>query len=126
MAKKILVADDDPVVVETFRVILEKNGFDVVVARDGEECGRKLIMDSPDLVLLDIMMPKMDGYSFLISLKELKEMSAVIPDVPVIVITGREEAGIKEMIGKENIRDYIIKPLNSIEEFLAKINNILK
>ncbi len=125
MSKKILVADDDPVVTRTLRAILENAGYQVVEAADGQECAMKFLLDAPDLILLDIMMPKMDGYSFLIAMKELKEMNAHLPDAPVIVITGRLDEQTKELVGKENIRDYILKPFDNIEGLLQKIRNAL-
>jgi CheY-like chemotaxis protein len=125
MAKKILLADDDPVVIKTFRTILERAGYEVITASTGEDCVQRLIFDSPDLILLDIMMPKMDGYSFLITLKELKAMNADLPDIPVIVITGRADESAKELVGKENIKDYIVKPLADVKEFVEKIRNLI-
>ena len=125
MAKKILIADDDPAVVKTVKAILENAHYDVIIASDGEECARKMVLDTPDLVLLDLMMPKMDGYSLLVSMKQLKALNANIPDIPVIVITAREDALAKELVGKENIKGYILKPFD-IQELLGKISELLK
>ncbi|MDD5730153.1 MAG: response regulator transcription factor [Candidatus Omnitrophica bacterium] len=124
MAQKILVVDDDPSVFKTLKAILVNAGYEVVIAQNGEECARKIVLDTPDLILLDIVMPKMDGYAVLISIKELKEMKADIPDIPVIVITGRDDEQARELLGKENIKDYIVKPFD-LEQLLGKIKSII-
>ena len=72
MNKKILVVDDDPHIVSLIKTRFEANNYAVVTAADGEECIKKILSDKPDLVILDIMMPKVDGYSVLIGIKEIK------------------------------------------------------
>lgn len=125
MPGKILIADDDPAVVETLKAILERSGYDVDSAANGEECIKKILLHSPDLLLLDIMMPKMDGYSFLVAIKELKALTGSAPEMPVIVITGNDTGINRGLVSHENIRGYLRKPFD-IPELLDKIKNTLK
>lgn len=124
MAGKILIADDDPAVVETLKAILERSDYDVDSASNGEECIKKILLHKPDLLLLDIMMPKMDGYSFLVAIKELKALTGSAPDMPVIVITGNDTEINRSLVTHENIRDYLPKPFD-IPELLNKIKKAL-
>lgn len=125
MSGKILIADDDPAVVETLKAILERSDYDVDSASNGEECIKKILLDKPDLLLLDIMMPKMDGYSFLVAIKELKALTGSAPEMPVIVITGNDTEINRSLVSHENIRGYLRKPFD-IPELLDKIKKTLK
>lgn len=124
MAKKILVVDDDPNIVKLIKSRLEANKYEVIVAYDGEECMQKIVSDKPDLIILDILMPKADGYDVLIGIKEFKALSGKIPLVPVIVLTALSDPRVKGMIEKEEIKDYIVKPFES-EDLLAKVKKAI-
>lgn len=82
---KILVVDDDENICELLRLYLEKDGYDVQIALDGEAALEKFKHYNPDLILLDIMMPKKDGFHVL---QEIRKTS----DVPVIMITAKAES----------------------------------
>ncbi|MCD6463184.1 MAG: response regulator [Thermotogae bacterium] len=84
MAKKILVVDDSDVLRRIMRFNLEKAGFTVLEAVNGEEGLEMMVNEKPDLVFLDIMMPKMDGFFVL---KRLQEMG--LTDIPIIVVTAK-------------------------------------
>lgn len=122
--KKILVVDDDPNIVRLIKARLEAHNYEIITAEDGEECIQKVSSEKPDLVLLDILMPKADGYNVLIGMKEIKELTGEIPIVPVIVLTALSDPRVKNMIEKEEIKDYIVKPFNA-EELLVKIKKAL-
>jgi CheY-like chemotaxis protein len=130
MAKKILVVDDEPVVVKSLKEILELQKYEVVTAGNGEECIKKILSDKPDLVILDIMMPGMDGYDFLVSMKEMKAIKEdapevhEFPDIPIIVVTARGDDLAKDMVGRENIRDYIVKPYD-VNDLLVRVKKVL-
>lgn len=85
MSKMILIADDEPDVRFVLRMALEGAGFQTEEAANGEEALEKIRTRAPDAILLDIMMPKLDGYSVNQRLKENPETK----DIPVVVITGR-------------------------------------
>lgn len=92
---KILVVDDEPHIVMMIKSRLKANNYDVITANDGQECLKKLVSEKPDLLLLDIMMPIMDGYSVLVAIKEMREMIDDMPRIPVIILTAVAEPRIK-------------------------------
>jgi CheY-like chemotaxis protein len=112
---KILVVDDEPHIVMLIKSRLIANNYEVITANDGQECLKKLVDEKPDLLILDIMMPKMDGYSVLVAIKEMREMTGDIPEIPVIILTARVEARIKELVEQEQIQAYLVKPFDSKE-----------
>ena len=113
MEKVILIVDDEKPIVDILKFNLEKEGFKVIYAHDGE-MGLKLAYDeNPDLILLDIMLPKMDGFDVC---KKVREKS----NVPIIMITAREEE-VDKVLGLElGADDYITKPF-SVRELLARV-----
>ncbi|HAM38922.1 MAG: hypothetical protein A2474_04010 [Elusimicrobia bacterium RIFOXYC2_FULL_34_12] len=120
MAKKILIVDDEKDVVEVIAMYLEKEDYEVASAFDGLEALEKITNEKPDLVILDVMMPKLDGHSLNIRLKENPETK----DIPVIVITGKGH--LKEIITARKdvtIVDYLEKPFQ-MQELLEKIKKV--
>jgi two-component system alkaline phosphatase synthesis response regulator PhoP len=90
MDKKILMADDDPDVIEIFSMLLEDEGYEMVTAKDGAEALEKIRQESPDLIILDLLMPRVDGFAVFNSLREpdFEQWSKT----PVIILTSvREE-----------------------------------
>ncbi len=83
MAERILVVDDDPMIRMTLQLLLEDEGYEVVLAVDGQDGLNRVEEQRPDLIILDMMMPQMDGYTFAEQLRE-REREA---DVPVLVLT---------------------------------------
>lgn len=118
MAKKILMADDEPEFVELVKFRLESNGYDVVTASNGKEAVEKAKTQNPDIILLDILMPDMDGYT---ALRELKGQD-ITKDIPVIIITAK--TGMKDLFAIDGIRDYLIKPFDD-EDLLLRIKRAL-
>ena len=116
--KKILVIDDEPDLVKMVKMRLEANGYEVAVAFDGEE-GLKVAQEEiPDLILLDITMPKKDGYTFLLELKE----NEATKSIPVIALTAKPK--MKDIFEFEGVKDYITKPCDSAQ-LLSKIEEII-
>jgi CheY-like chemotaxis protein len=120
---KILVVDDEPHIVMLIRSRLMANNYEVITANDGQECLKKLVSEKPDLLILDIMMPKMDGYSVLVAIKEMREMTGDMPEIPVVILTARVEARIKELVEQEQIQAYLVKPFDS-KELLKTIETV--
>ncbi len=118
MTRKILVVDDEDSIVKIIKYNLEKEGFDVLTACDGEE-GYKLASEKkPDLILLDIMMPKMDGYEVC---KKIREKSSV----PIIMLTARAEE-VDKVVGLElGADDYVTKPFGN-RELIARVKAHLR
>jgi len=119
MNKKILVADDDKHLVKILMVRFETSGYDVVGTHDGREALEKMKEENPDLAVLDIAMPELDGYALV---KEMKADEA-LKHLPVIILTGKEQ--MEEIFKMEGIADYFVKPLK-FEELLKKVEELLK
>ncbi|MCK5580674.1 MAG: response regulator [Candidatus Omnitrophica bacterium] len=118
--KRILIVDDEPEVTMMVRMRLEASGYEVISANDGKSGLEKAKQENPDLVMLDVMMPKMDGYKVCGLLKADIRYNKI----PVIMFTARapeEEAEIMREVGADA---YVNKPLNA-EELLAKIKDLL-
>jgi len=118
---KILVADDEKVNVEFFQVMLERLGFEVNVAYNGEEVIQRVKFFAPDIILLDLLMPKLNGIEVTKILKSNPETS----NIPIIVLTAIDDIKEKVDLFEIGVEDYITKPFNFIE-ILARIRGILK
>lgn len=118
MDYKILIVDDDSNICELLRLYLEKDGFSTVVANDGEQAVEYAAKYSPDLILLDIMLPKLDGWQVC---REIRKKS----NVPIIMITAKGET-IDKIIGLDlGADDYIVKPFDA-KEVIARINAVTR
>jgi DNA-binding response OmpR family regulator len=116
--KKILVVEDEAQIVRLVRAYLEQAGFAVSVARDGEEGLLRFRQERPDLVILDLMLPKMDGLDLCRAMRK-------IADTPIIMLTARSEEADK-LIGLElGADDYITKPF-SPRELVARVRVVLR
>jgi two-component system, OmpR family, response regulator VicR len=122
MANKIMVVDDEPDVVDLVKLVLESDGFDVVTAYSGKEALDKIVKEMPDLVLLDIMMPQMDGWEVYSRIKAHPKTK----DIPVAMLTAKSQS-IDKMIGLHVVKvdDYITKPFGR-SELLERVKRILK
>ncbi len=119
---KILVAEDDKFLANAYRVKLSKGGFEIKIASDGQEALDSLEAFTPDVILLDLMMPVKDGFAVLEELKKNDKWKKI----PVIVASN---LGQKEDIDKSmalGAVDYIVKSQIPINDIIAKINNALK
>lgn len=119
MNKKILVVDDEIDLVKGLTIILESKGYEVLSAFDGEEGMKKVEEENPDLIVLDIKMPKMDGYTFVKKIKANKSTEKV----PIIILTAKDK--MKDLFEIEGIKDYVVKPFKN-EDLLGKIENLLE
>jgi DNA-binding response OmpR family regulator len=122
MAKKqILLVDDEAQLVDMLKIRLEANNYSVLTAYDGQEALEKARKENPDLIILDLMLPKMDGYKVCAMLKHDSRYSKI----PIILCTARAQES-DEKLGKEAGADaYIIKPFEPFV-LLAKIEELLK
>ncbi|MFH2137773.1 MAG: response regulator [Candidatus Omnitrophota bacterium] len=102
--KNILIVDDDVKIINSMKSFLEEKGYDVVNAPDGEVALDILGEIVPDLIILDIVMPKIDGFTVAKAIKYNEKTK----DVPIIVISAKD--GMKELFEIEGIKDYLIKP----------------
>ena len=121
MAAKILVVDDDPNVQRLLQYTLKQEGYDVVIAGDGAEGFRLWGAEIPDLILLDVMLPKLDGYQVAAKIRSEEGGSA---HVPIIMLTAEREVEQKVRGLRAGADDYLIKPFHPAE-LLARIKSLL-
>jgi CheY-like chemotaxis protein len=117
---KILIIEDEPDLVTVVKLRLEANGFEVLTAEDGEAGLRKIYEEKPDLILLDILMPKMDGYEVCRRLKN----DPITAALPIVVITA---SGLKDVEEKsyQSGADFVMRKPFEASELLAKIDHYL-
>jgi len=119
--KKILVVDDEPGIVKMLESRLTRSGYEVSTAMDGLDALNKARTERPDLILLDVMMPEMDGYKVCAMLRYDVKYS----NIPVILLTARAHETDRKMGSQLGVRDYIVKPFDG-KELMKKIEHILR
>ena len=115
---KILIADDDRNICELLKLYLEKEDYAVVLAGDGEEALRVFDEEAPDMILLDVMMPKLDGWQVL---REMRKKS----ECPIIMITAKGETFDKVLGLELGADDYVVKPFEP-KEIIARIKAVMR
>lgn len=111
MTHKILIADDDPIIIKLLQVNLEMEGYDVVTAQDGQDAVEKAGKEHPDLVMLDIMMPRMDGWAARQALLGDPELK----DIPVIFLSARAQQADLRKGYEAGVAEYITKPFDPVD-----------
>ena len=115
---KILIVDDDTNICELLRLYIEKEGFTTVLAHDGEQAIQQFNREQPNLILLDIMLPKLDGWQVC---REIRKTS----DCPIIMITAKGEV-FDKILGLElGADDYVVKPFEA-KEIVARVRAVLR
>jgi CheY-like chemotaxis protein len=128
MSAKILVVDDDPDIIDATKMVLESKGYQVVTARDGVEGLATLRSEKPDLLILDLLMPKMDGFAVC---KELQDPRwGRFRDVPILIQTSVREEASRRRYELETglalgVDDYIEKPV-SPDVLLSRVDKLIK
>ena len=115
---RVLVVDDDKNICELLRLYLEKEGYGVILANDGEEAVVKFNALKPDIILLDIMLPSMDGWQVC---REIRKKS----NVPIIMVTAKQETFDKVLGLELGADDYIVKPFDT-KEVIARIKAVYR
>ena len=116
--KTVLIADDENDIVETLQFMFESEGFNVLTAFDGEEALQAARTNNPDIILLDVMMPKINGYK----VSRLLKFDKKFQDIPIIMLTARSQEEDK-LIGEETgANEYITKPfdINDVIELVKQ------
>ena len=111
MARKILAVDDEKHIVRLVQVNLERAGYEVVTANDGKEALQKVAEENPDLVVLDVMMPYMDGFEVLQNLRRNQSTR----DIPVIMLTAKAQDADVFKGWQSGVDLYLTKPFNPME-----------
>jgi len=118
MYPAVLIVDDETTIIESLEGILSDDGFEVIHAYNGYEALKKIETASPDIVLLDIWMPGMDG------IETLKEIKKIAPNLPVVMITGHGSIESAVDATKSGAYDFLEKPL-SLDKVMVTISNAL-
>jgi len=119
MGKRVLVVDDESNIVDILKFNLEREGYEVICAYDGGEALEKARNEAPDLVLLDVMLPVMDGFGVLGEIRKTDKLT------PVIMLTAREEERDKVLGLEIGADDYIVKPF-SVRELMARVKTNIR
>ena len=117
MVKTIMVVDDEPDIRKTVKLVLEKNGYDVVTAVDGDDCLKKLKSSNPDLILMDIMMPGTPVSKVVTKINAINEIIPKIKGAKIayLSVVRTSEAEKEELLKEKNIVDFIQKPFDIID-----------
>ena len=107
-SRRVLICDDDPVILRLLQVNLELEGFDVLLGHNGEEAVEIARDQHPDLIILDIMMPRMDGYQACEKLKSLDETR----DIPIVFLSAKAQQSDIEKGKAFGVADYLTKPFD--------------
>ena len=118
MSKKILIIDDESDIVELVKVRLIANGYEVVTAESGLDGISVLQAERPDLIILDVMMPDLDGHTFVRVIKKYEDFR----DIPILVFTAKP--GLQELFKMEGIGHYLVKPFEA-QVFLNKVSELV-
>lgn len=119
-AKKILLVDDSETILQMEQLILQQDRYQLATARDGDEGVAKAIEFKPDLILMDVLMPRLDGFAALRQLRQHPDTSAV----PIVMVTSKAELESMETGFQNGCSDYIVKPIDGME-LVAKVKNLL-
>lgn len=119
--KRILCIEDEPEMIELIRMVLEREGFEVTGAMGGEQGLKEMKGLKPDLILLDLMMPGMDGWEVYRQMRADKELT----EIPVIIVTAKAQS-IDRVLGLQvaKVADYITKPFGP-KELIASVQRVM-
>jgi len=117
--KKVLAVDDDVDLLKMMKVRIEGEGYEFMSAQDGKEALQILKIKRPDVILLDIMLPSVDGYSVLREIRRTEEYK----DIPVIILSAKEKKKIGDLFALEKVAFFIEKPFDA-KDLLQKIKSL--
>jgi two-component system response regulator MtrA len=120
MSAKILIVDDEPAISESLQAYLQSKGYEVICAQDGPEALAVARESKPDLMILDIMLPKLNG----IEVCRILKADSATKDLRVVMVTGRGLAADVELASAAGADDYLVKPFNT-DRLLEKIRHVL-
>ncbi|MBX3589996.1 MAG: response regulator [Burkholderiaceae bacterium] len=111
MAKRVLIAEDEPNIVESLSFVLGREGFEVSAALDGQSALERLRADPPDMMILDVMLPRVNGFEVL---KQVKS-DPLLRSIPVIVLTAKGQAHDRRMAEELGVDGFMTKPFSNRE-----------
>ncbi len=119
--KKVLIAEDDEHISKVYEIKLAKEGFATSLARDGEEAVAKITAEKPDIVLLDLMLPKKDGFGVLEDIKKNPELA----NIPIIVLSNLGQKSDQDRTLALGAKEYLVKVDNPIQDVIDKVKGYL-
>ena len=119
--KKILLADDDQFIVVVYKDGFEQAGYDVVVARDGEETLKQMEAEQPDLVILDIIMPKLNGFEVIKTAKADPKLA----NIPILVLTNLSQPSDEQEARTSGANDFITKFNASFDDVVVHVQQLI-
>ncbi len=117
---RVLLVDDSPTDIANLRKMLEKNGFDVVEALTGESAIEKAAAEKPDVIVMDVVMPGMNGFQATRTLSR----GADTASIPIVVISSKSQETDKRWGRRQGAREYIVKPVKE-SELISKVNGVI-
>ncbi|MBL8102136.1 MAG: response regulator [Anaerolineales bacterium] len=117
---KVLIVDDEPFNIDVLEQALDGTEYQVVTASNGQEAWEKIQSEQPDLILLDLMMPVMDGFAVLAKVKE----NSMLRDIPIIIVSAENDSKSVVKGIKQGAEDYLTKPVDTAQ-FLKKVKEFL-
>ncbi|MBI5798915.1 MAG: response regulator [Candidatus Yonathbacteria bacterium] len=119
--KKVIIVEDDEHISKVYEIKLAKEGFETSLARDGEEAVAKITMERPSLILLDLMIPKKDGFGVLEDIKKVPELAGI----PVIVLSNLGQKADQDRALALGANEYLVKVDYPIQEIVGKVKGYL-
>ncbi len=119
--KKILIVEDDELLKKVYEFKLSMEGFSVVFAHDGDGIVEKIIAEKPDIVLLDLMLPKKDGFGILEDIQKIPTLS----HIPIIALSNLGQQSDKDRALALGAREYLVKIEHSIQDVIDKVKGYL-
>lgn len=119
--KRVLVVDDDTDLLKMLKLRIEAEGFEFIAAEDGEEMLNIMKTKKPDVIILDIILPKIDGYTALREMRKEEEFK----DIPVIILTAKEKKAVGDLFALEKVANFIEKPFET-KDLLDKIRRLIQ
>ncbi len=117
---KVLIVDDEPFNIEVLEQALDGTDYQVVTASNGQEAWEKIQSEQPDLILLDLMMPVMDGFAVLAKVKD----DSMLRDIPIIIVSAEHDSKSVVKGIKQGAEDYLTKPVDTAQ-FVKKVKEFL-
>jgi DNA-binding response OmpR family regulator len=123
MSKKVLIIEDEIDIVSIYQVAIDDAEIELLIAPNGEEGFDITLKEKPDLIILDLLMPKMNGYQFL---EKLRSETGSVKDTPVIVASNLGQSAEMDKIEKYGVKDYLMKDRFSANEIIEKVTKYLR
>lgn len=119
--KKVMIVEDDEHISKVYEIKLAKDGITTILARDGEEAVVKIIAEKPDMILLDLMVPKKDGFGVLEEIKKIPDLAKI----PVIVLSNLGQQSDQERALALGANEYLVKVDYPIQDVIDKVKGYL-